>query len=354
MKHIIYLMISLVVLVASCDKPEPAPMPEQYDKYIFFSQNVDTRASLIDSTAAMNGKSFGVLGYKYDKSTTWSSAKTAATPNVFTSVPQSVTCDSDGNGTYSPLQGWSNSKKYTFFAYYPVDNANITLVDTDGDPYVSGVPAIKYSLDASSASKLKASMVDVMTATYDSNIHTDRYWYSSNDNNVANGNIAFTFNHCLSSLGVKVKNSSAGSIILTRITLTVDGIKNESIIIPLDGQQSTVTPFSTAKRASFTLDIPSTENILSAAANPQYAELSEKLIFIPQGDALSVKVTVEYTRQCGNAVTDKATYETGILSTALTAGKKHLVQLNFKDKTIEATISTEGWVDIPDVEDTFN
>ena len=133
MKRIIYITISTLLLLSGCSKPSPAPAPapEQYDRYIFFSHNVETKASLIEYASDMSGKSFGVVGFKYDERTDWATYSTTEVngnlpePNVFydddNTTPidvETVGVDGTRNCTYAPLQGWSNSKKYTFFAYY--------------------------------------------------------------------------------------------------------------------------------------------------------------------------------------------------------------------------------------------
>ena len=352
MKRLTFISVLAMLLMAACSKPEPAPTPEQFEKYIFFSHNVDTKAPLIGSAADMNGKQFGVVGYNYDSSSEWATVKSAATPLVFAANPQAVTCDANGYGTYSPLKGWSNSKKYTFFAFYPMINDAtddyVSLVNLDGSTYTAGVPAIKYNLDPSSASDFKASMFDVMTATH----QVDKYWRSASDHNIANGEVTMEFAHRLSSLGVNVKNSSAGAIQVQGIFMDIAGIQYQQMILPLDGTTATTSadPFDIALYSLSVSDASS----LASRAN---IELSDKLIFIPQTSPISIELTVVFKRKFGeNAASDLITSGPFSLSTALTAGNKHLISLNFKDETVEVEgeVSTEGWINMPDVEDTFN
>lgn len=354
MKRIICFAASVVLLMTGCHKPTPAPVPEQYDRYIFFSQKVETKASLIESKADVD--KFGVVGFMYDDALEWNGVSTTAEPNVFYDENdavvdvETVACDTDGYGTYSPLQGWSNTKKYAFFAYYPIGHDALSLVNLDGEVYTAGVPAIKYTMDQSD---LKGSMVDVMTAP----AQTGLYWKSSADNNSNGGEVTFSFVHRLSSLGVKVKNSSSGDIVLNSVSLKISGIKYQSIVIPLDVSQVTKTAFASASATEMALDEVAETSL---AANGGESELADKLIFIPQSEELTATVTIGYTR---NAVgEDPYSYEgyteTRTLpaqTTILEEGMKHLILLNFTDSTVEIIgVADTGWVDVPEVEDTFN
>ena len=92
-------------------------------------------------------------------------------------------------------------------------------------------------------------------------------------------------------------------------------------------------------------------------------EIADKLIFIPQTTALSVQVRIGYTRVAPagsdyTGYTDTVTLPagSGSLSTTLTEGTRHIVHLNFTDSEVEIKpgFTEYDWVDIPDVEDTFN
>ena len=222
MKPIIYFITAALVLVTSCHKSETVPSQEQYDRYIFFSQGIDTKASLINSAADMAGKEFAVIGFEYDKSSNWSTEKANALPNVFyndagtATIPvETLTCDNEGTNTstiaaeYSPLQGWSNTKKYSFFAYYPnsIGNSYVSLVNMNGTAYTPGAPSIKYTM---TPADLKASMVDLMTASPQVDLDGSSSVVTSQD-------VTFNFSHRLSCLELKVRNSSDGGIILYEI-----------------------------------------------------------------------------------------------------------------------------------------
>lgn len=361
MKRLIYITILSILLPLGCSKPSPAPAPapEQYDRYIFFSHGVETKASLIESAADLDGKAFGVVGFKYDFDKTWETEKATATPNVFADTPETVDVSADGTnatvgvGSYTPLQGWSNSKKYSFFAYYPVGNQYVSLVNLDDESkYNPGVPVIKYTMDPSSGEKFTASMWDVMTAT----AHEDLYWKSVSDkaeNTSANGEVRFSFNHCLSCLGLNLKNSTAGGITVNSVTFHLSDIQYQSITIPLDG--------STRNSEGPAVDIDCTLQVgdggiavPSVSTDSKGVEVPDKLILIPQTSALEFTVTVGYIRTLDSYEPIQTSFTTASVSTALTEGKKHIVNLNFTDSTVDVGMTSGAWVDIPTVEDTFN
>lgn len=354
MKFIVYLATSVLLLMTACDKTGPANTQEEYDRYIFFSQSVDTKAALIGSAAEMSGKQFGVVGFKYSNTAnsnwdTYLADNPTVTPNVFYNGTSStnvisVTCDDDGDGSYSPIQGWSNSKKYTFFAFYPVSDL-VDPNDPDGETaYNGGVPAIKYTLDLTDAASLKGSMVDVMTAPACTDLDG-----SAPANN---GEVTFAFEHCLSALGVNFENASTGTITLTDVQLNISGIQYKGVVIPLDGSTTSPIAVEETDPASFTVPMVITDESEIAVAGS--AELSDKLIFVPQSANLGVQVLLKYKRQAGG----DNVYETSTatLTTALTKGKKHLIKIKFTESTVEVQRNLEDgkWVPQDPVTDTFN
>ena len=332
MKHIIYLITLSILLFTACNKQEHAETKEQYAGYIFFSHSVLTKASLIDDKSQLKDQCIGVIGYKYDND--WNEN---LVPNVFgDNVPQEVTCDQNGYGSYSPLQGWSNSKKYAFFAYYPIDKVNI--VDKNGDSYSAGTPAIKYSINATD---LKSNMVDVMVSAPHKGLDY---------NSTTGGNVAFTFSHPLSALGIKVTNSTSATITITSATLELSGIKNSNIIIPLDGSNEKTITAQSPISASIGLNIPSAGETFANGSD----EVADKLIFIPQSENISVSVKVNYTRQYEGTAAQTGTFESSPLETPLVKGKKHLIHLNFTETTVNATIQSGAWKDPIEVNNEFN
>lgn len=333
MKHIIYLVTLSILLFTACNKQEQAETKEQYAGYIFFSHSVLTKATLIDDKRQLKDQIIGVVGYKYDNE--WGEN---LVPNVFgDNVPQEVTCDQNGYGSYSPLQGWSSSKKYAFFAYYPIDKVNV--VDKNGDSYSAGTPAIKYSLNAAD---LKSNMVDVMVSAP---------YKGLNYNSVNGGNVQLTFSHPLSALGIKVTNSTSATITITSATLELSGIKYSDIIIPLDGTAVKTTAAQSPISASIGLSVPLTGETFASGSN----ELTDKLIFIPQSENISVNLKINYTRQYQGVAAQTLEYNSSsALTTSLAKGKKHLIHLNFTESTVTATIQEGAWKDPIEVNNEFN
>ena len=359
MKPIIYFITAALVLVTGCHKSETVPSQEQYDRYIFFSQGIDTKASLINSAADMAGKEFAVIGFEYDKD--WNAEKANAVPNVFyndagtATIPvETLTCDNEGTGAetiaaeYSPLQGWSNTKKYSFFAYYPnsIGNSYVSLVNMNGTAYTPGAPSIKYTM---TPADLKASMVDLMTASPQKDL-------DGSDSGVTSQDVTFYFSHCLSCLGLKVKNSSGGDIEISNVTFILSGIRYTDITIPLDEGEISRTAAANPLSASLSLDLG--ENTDEMTLSPSATEdLSDKLIFIPQTENITVNVEIHYTRKPVNGYDGyEDTFVSQELETQLIKGNKHLVQINFTDSKVDVNpvVATEGWVEIPSVNDTFN
>lgn len=348
MKSIKYIVALFLPLLVGCIKPDTGVDSENTGKYIFFSQGVETKVPLTESVGAMG--QFGVVGYKYDATGSWNTYKNSnPLPNVFFSeadeiVPvETLICNEDNlTASYTPLQGWSNTRKYAFFAYYPLAS-NVVLVNTDGSAYTGGVPAIKYTLDPDD---LQASMADVMVAP----AHTDKYWYSASQNNVTDGDIKFSFQHCLSCLGLKIKNSSAGSIELNSVTVTVSGISHQDIVISLDGPERI---YGSAMSGEKVCDLTLLDSEKEVTADG--IELQDKLILIPQSEDLSVVVSIEYTRSAPGYVSYTDTFTSGIVTTTLTANRKHIICLNFTDVTVEVYgIANAGWTEVPRVDSTFN
>lgn len=288
---------------------------------------------MINDKAALAGQTFGVVGFKYsnDDNTSWATVKATATPNVFATNPQTVTCDEDGYGSYAPLQGWSSSKKYTFFAYYP---NSLPLVNEDGSaPYTGGLPAIKYELNDDSLRE--SAMADVMVASP----HVDLYQGS---------NVALSFNHCLSALGVKVNNLSEAAVTIESVTWLISGIKYKDAVIKLDG--TPLVPGTAFASEMSSIAFVDSFTVPTMAVDKNYPEA---VILIPQDDNLTLTLNVEYTRE---ATGQEGEINSSTLTTPLKTGKMHFVHLIFTDTKVEVKqdISEGEWANTHEVPSTFN
>ena len=355
------------MLLAACTKPSPAPAPapEHFSKYIFFSHSVETKAPLVESAGDIG--TFGVVGFKYDSNTDWAKYSTTTvngklpTPNVFydpvtdpatkkvtNELVNVETVSVDGTtAKYTPLQGWSNNKKYAFFAFYPMPNANVTLANLDGStPYAGGAPAVKYTMDAPAASTegaadgtaFKASMIDVITAD-----HIDQYWTSEGKSftNTDSDDFVLNFKHRLSALGVSITNSSSGDIEIKSLTLTISGIKYLSTIIPLDGSAQTPEELAEEKKVpetTFTINIADDEKSI-ATKSTEPTKIKDNLIFIPQTQNISINLSMVYTDPYSDSDITKVITD---LTTPLDEGKQHMVQLNYVDYNT-FTVTIDGW-----------
>lgn len=353
MKHIIYITALLLPFMAGCSKPNSSVTPEEFERYIFFSQGIDTKVPLIESADAMG--QFGVVGFKYGKTMTWDEYKTTdPAPNVFYNdestspvTVETLSCNGDGSSSYTPLQGWSNISRYAFFAYYPFGDDNVVLVNPDGSTYIGGTPALKYTMNATNAQALKNSMADLMTS-----YNKDLYWSSSTDNNLVGDDVKLTFTHKLSSLGVNLKNSTSGAVTVNSLYISVSQIQHKQIIIPLDGSPAsygdTDAPVSGNMTCQMTLS--DTDKIITSSG----VEISDKLIFIPQSEDLRISITVGYTRSVQGYTEYFDTFSSSLLYTKLEEGNKYLIYLTFTDSTVEVKQGSGAWSDAPTVDNTFN
>ena len=352
MRKLIYfaLLVTVIPLFVACKKSISTGSQENFEHYIFFGHQVESKASLI------NGKddvqSFGVVGFKYDNTTSWDEykTKTECTPNVFfdeTNSPvdvETLNC-TKGSPSYTPLQGWSNTRKYTFFAFYPIGNENVDIVSANGSEYKGGVPAIKYSLNTE---HLQGSMVDVMVSEHCKDLD---YYNSGQDNNIQGGEVKLKFNHILSALGVNFNKKTENTIKITGVSMTISGIQYQTYIYSLDGVDS--TRGGSTMEGSFDLSIP--EGVVEVSSEGAGTEIADKLIFIPQSHNATISLTINYTRSAGGVSFDDEKSFIGI-TTAFEAGKKHLIQLKFTDSKVEveSDVTSGAWTDVWEVNNTFN
>lgn len=195
---------------------------------------------------------------------------------------------------------------------------------------------------------LKGSMVDVMTA----HPMTDLYLKTASENNVSDGEVNFSFYHRLSCLGLKITNASAGDITLNSVEFNLSGIKYHQASIPLDGTDMTKSE-STSETAGLSIEKLSEE--VWTIPTLMSMELQDKLIFIPQSEPASFKVTIGYTRETVDGYEGySSSFTTQDLACALAEGKKHLVGIRFTDSSVEVTAPEAGsWVEIPPVDNLF-
>lgn len=165
--------------------------------YIQFSSGIATKGTLIDGYLNQN---FAVLGYQYPG--LWEAEDVMLEPNVFKTtsggwaIPQIVTFDDETQlYTYEPIQAWTGNR-YSFFAYYPSDNANVKLFDNGTQK--KGVPYITYTHPTDGD---PTKLVDIMTASF---IDT-KIGYDANGNEI-NYEVNLEMQHRMSAIDICARN----------------------------------------------------------------------------------------------------------------------------------------------------
>ena len=141
MRKFIYIIFVAALFTTSCEQEQsvvdngPIELPIHYG-YMQFTTDVSTRTKLATD---MKGKSFGVIGFEYSKTSSWSAAKSITAPSIF--YNQRVNCDAtNGVCTYDSENPTADSGdkpkewgdyRYAFFAYHPYGGAGIELSDED-------------------------------------------------------------------------------------------------------------------------------------------------------------------------------------------------------------------------------
>ena len=114
-----------------------------------------------------------------------------------------------------------------------------------------------------------------------------------------------------------------------------------------------VTEFDFVSVSSSDEEIATVDGTLTVTAGNKNGEAKITATLSVNGDEIKAEGTVgventdEYT-----GYTDTMTLPA--VTTVLTEGKKHLINLNFTDSTVGVQVTTDGWVDMDDVYDTFN
>lgn len=371
--------------------------------YITFHADVNTRGAL--QTGQYITESFGVYGYQYDFSSSWTGQRAVAIPNVFwnvlggNKVPLEVTCN-DGiysytaNGAKEGTMGtngqvsWNTSNRYAFWAYYPYENNNptyfnVSSMDTEGSPYIT------YTVDRSTT----ANMYDVMTGGI-SQIT------AANSGNT----VTFGMNHRLSAVDVSISNAYNheyaidGTNYTEEVDIVIDNLKLEfsnlkystakifleqNKNIPALNSELTVADNKTATYqliggtgADITGNV--TVEPTKTAKTNLTADNDATMIFIPQEiENLSVTVTADYSmegRTTGNTISKLRVNEDGEpldasgnvtnnksefvyddeftihktidFNQSLVEGTRYYIVLNFTSEAVSINIITaEAWDD---------
>lgn len=164
-------------------------------KYITFQTSANTRGTLIEDKYIKG--SFGVYGYEYDFSKSWTGQRAVALPNVFwneengNKMPLKVS-ENAGFYTYYAKNAdaedagqinWTGNR-YAFFAYYPY-NLETSGMNVEGSPYLT------YSVDRKNAKN----HIDVMTGGVSQLLASE-----------CNNTVSFSMAHRLAGVDVSISN----------------------------------------------------------------------------------------------------------------------------------------------------
>jgi hypothetical protein len=331
--------------------------------YIYLDAMVDksTRAEVIEGTELQ--EDFGAYGFTYDFTNRWSTYRITATPNVFTDdggtfiAPQRVTYKG-GVYSYSPIKTWEGGK-YTFFAYYPSNNASVepSGVDVKGTPYVVYAPANFLTSTENHA--------DVMTAMFeDTSLSSSQY-------------VDFDFEHRLSAVEVAAMNfymydyEESGVFKSEKITIEITDLK--VVFTNLDYKaakfylDSSIAPEPVANDGTPSYVIVDGMKEISYNSNSSFTRVAEDkvMLFIPQeNEDLKVTTTVTYQkRRPDNSLLNADPDADGItwneanatytaeketkFGQALKPGSRYYIQVTFTSSAVSINIVTSAeWEDL--------
>lgn len=211
MKHISICITSLWVgiLAVSCGKSGPeAPETSEGIPMSFGPAAVSRSANLLD-TDNINTSGNQLTVYDLYTTSEQSVLYMDATP---------VTCDGNGNWTYSPLKYWTETGEHAFTAYLS-HQGGITL---DGTTSTTGYPTVTYSQtdDALRISQWKITSTNQFDFLY--------AWHSRHMETVANpyAPVEFSLNHLLCAVQFNVVNLYDVTTVLNVSNFTISGLSN--------------------------------------------------------------------------------------------------------------------------------
>ena len=277
--------------------------------YMQFSTEVSSRAQLVTD---MKDKSFGVLGYKYSATTNWATAKPVTAPmsDFYNLEVVSVKDEESGSYNYNydaypndnekSLMEWAEGN-YSFFAYHPYTDDNTNTGITLSTATATNTPILTYEypwlngegkswfigafgtvalqkdstpqnikLDVINLCDASAPVYDVMTAE------------AIDVNGTGSGTVGLNFKHRMFALEVLANNYNENTEgthdarqSITSLVLTLNGLQNSSMTIPMSMQSGEVAPdYDGAKPGtrSFLITDPYKGGIEIPAFNDRFIE----------------------------------------------------------------------------------
>lgn len=324
MKKVIFLAIAAAAALTACSKSEvvDSKFNEQISFETYLGRDAQTKGAIINTTNITGVK---VYGY-YTGNELWTSDTEA---NLWTGGLNLTFTEGNVNQpTGNDVRYWANdTDKYTFLAYAPFDNANLTVSGTQN-------PTLSYSVDPDFTKH-----VDVLVANPK----------VENDENIdrTKGTVNLKMEHKLARLTVKTNITGEGPFTFHIKNISLTGTFNTSGTLAL---ANPTTWTSTSANATYVFasstEDASTENALPATYD--YASEDKGYMMMIPVDATTHQavLTVEYTTFDATANMESRVYTQEYnVATNFEMGKAYAIQLDFvNDATaINFKVTVEDW-----------
>lgn len=338
-KFYLGLMALAALSMSSCSKDQVVSQAPEANNAIAFDSYLghaaQTKGQDIEKT---NLGAFEVFGYMYDAAVApidWASAKSEFMPGT------EVKSEDDGaTWSYSPMRYWPIDKdgsQYTlnFYAYAPINNANVVANDAEG--VITGKPSVTYTLPGTIAEQV------------------DLVWAAAEDQTKAENAAAgvnMKFKHALSKVTVNAYTILDQTSATVKInSMSIKAVQPSNVQVSLIDGALTPANDAAEKTYAITLNTENTDKLKAAPVN--VCKDGGNLYLIPTA-AASVKVDIDYTVTIGDysETFTLAGKEIGLAN--LEATKAYKININIKGNgegpdgefvEIEFTVDVDPWVD---------
>ena len=249
----------------------------------YAGQSTKAGDTYVESTSLPDGKSFGVMAYKYDATTEW-----ATYPDFSTKFMDDIAVNvGDGGGsgqtfTYSPAKYWPITSKLSFLAYYPKGGTGVTFAAPD-----DGYPTINFTVQPTPADQVDL-MYTALNETKD----------MTKDANGANP-VALNFKHALTRLRFQAKRGGGASddveIIIKSVKVKDAAGKGIFTFADDGGAWDDIYTHTEFPLADVPLADISTDALTTTAKDVTTNDDANTLLMIPQY-LTNVKIEVAYTQ----------------------------------------------------------
>lgn len=324
MKKVIFLAIAAAAALTACSKSEvvDSKFNEQISFETYLGRDAQTKGAIIDINNITGVK---VYGY-YTGNEPWTSDTEA---NLWTGgLNLTLTGGKVNQPTGNDVRYWANdTDKYTFLAYAPYDNANLTVSGTQN-------PTLSYSVDTDFTKH-----VDVLVANPE----------VENDKNIdrTKGTVNLKMEHKLARLTVKTNVTGTGPFTFHIKKISLAGTFNTSGTLALaDPKTWTATSAETTYVFASSTENASTENALPATYDYATEETGYMMMIPVNATTHKAVLTVEYTTFDATANMESRVYTQKYnVTTDFVMGKAYAIQLDFvNDATaINFNVTVDEW-----------